>query len=321
MIRSIEIATHHLTAGSVNSHLIDDDPLTLVDCGFDVEGARATLEAAIGAAGRRIEDVERILLTHHHVDHAGLAGWVQQRSGAPVYAHAALAPHLRDYPGLLIAEAEFMAAVMGRHGAHGALSTQALDELRDSASKAWDIGETVALADGETIEFASGPLIARHRPGHSQSDTVYELVAARTLLTGDHLLGEIATNSGIGGLPLSGTERPKGLVAYRESLRATQELAADLCLGGHGPPIDDHKTLIDERLRHIARRADKMHAILERAAGPVDAREVAIAYWDEVANRQPFLTLSQSLGHLDLLVHDGRAVELDDGDTVRFAPR
>ena len=76
-------------------------------------------------------------------------------------------------------------------------------------------------------------------------------------------------------------------------------------LSGHGEAIKDHVALIDERFRMHQRRADKIHGLI--AERPLTAYEIAQELWGNVAVTQAFLTLSEVLGHLDLLVADGRA--------------
>ncbi len=90
----------------------------------------------------------------------------------------------------------------------------------------------------------------------------------------------------------------------------------DLVLPGHGRPIIDHAALIDERLRLHARRAEKIHRLI--AAEPHTAHEIAQELWGNVAVTQAYLTLSEVLGHVDLLLNDGRVVEDEDEGVVRF---
>jgi glyoxylase-like metal-dependent hydrolase (beta-lactamase superfamily II) len=102
---------------------------------------------------------------------------------------------------------------------------------------------------------------------------------------------------------------------YIESLRATREMPAPLILPGHGDPILEHAELIDERLRMHRRRAARVHQIL--GVGPLSAYEIALQMWGNVAVTQAYLTLSEVLGHLDLLVQSGQAVEREtDGASV-----
>jgi hypothetical protein len=91
----------------------------------------------------------------------------------------------------------------------------------------------------------------------------------------------------------------------------------EIVLPGHGEPVTDHVALIDERVRMHARRVDKIHRLL--ADGPLTAFEIAQELWGNVAVTQAYLTLSEVLGHADLLVADGRVVEQRDGGVVRFA--
>ncbi|MGI8428278.1 MAG: hypothetical protein ACR2OB_03020 [Solirubrobacteraceae bacterium] len=99
-------------------------------------------------------------------------------------------------------------------------------------------------------------------------------------------------------------------------MRATRELPAELVLTGHGDPIVDHVTLIDERLRLHQRRARKLLGML--SVRPLTAYEVALQMWGNVAVTQAYLTLSEVLGHMDLLAREQRVRELAQDGVVRF---
>ena len=85
MIHCLPIPTP-FAVGRVNCYLIEDDPLTLVDTGPNSGKALDALERALDEHGRRIEDLERIVITHQHIDHLGLVGILADRSGAEVCA-------------------------------------------------------------------------------------------------------------------------------------------------------------------------------------------------------------------------------------------
>ena len=93
-------------------------------------------------------------------------------------------------------------------------------------------------------------------------------------------------------------------MTYIESLRKTRELPAEIVLSGHGEPITDHVSLIDERLEFHARRAERIHDLI--AERPRTGYELAQALFGDVAVTQAYLTLSEVLGHVDLLLNDGR---------------
>jgi hypothetical protein len=89
-------------------------------------------------------------------------------------------------------------------------------------------------------------------------------------------------------------------------------------LPGHGEPITDHRTLIDERFALHRRRAEKIHRLI--AERPRTAYEVAQALWGNVAVTQAYLTLSEVLGHVDLLINAGRVREHLRGDVSVLGP-
>ena len=93
-------------------------------------------------------------------------------------------------------------------------------------------------------------------------------------------------------------------------------MPAEIVLSGHGEPITDHVALIDERLAKHDRRKEKIFGLIEER--PRTGYELAQAIWGNVAVTQAFLTLSEVIGHTDLLVNEGRVREADDGTAVRY---
>jgi glyoxylase-like metal-dependent hydrolase (beta-lactamase superfamily II) len=150
-----------------------------------------------------------------------------------------------------------------------------------------------------------------HRPGHSPSDTVFYDRERRSLIGGDHLLKHISSNP-LMTRPTDGSgERPQALVTYIESMRRTREMEVSTVLPGHGEPITDHRALIDERLSMHERRAGKIHRLISER--PRTAHELAQALWGNIAVTQAYLTLSEVLGHVDLLKEAGVVREVGRG--------
>ena len=73
--------------GPINVYLIVDEPITLVDTGPKTDEAIAALRAGLSRLGFAFSDIGRIILTHTHEDHCGLAAMLQRESGARVYVH------------------------------------------------------------------------------------------------------------------------------------------------------------------------------------------------------------------------------------------
>jgi glyoxylase-like metal-dependent hydrolase (beta-lactamase superfamily II) len=298
--------------GRVNLFLIEDDPLTLVDAGPNSGTSLDELDRQLRALGRSIADLERIVITHQHIDHIGLVRIAAERSGAEVVALDRLVPLVEGYSAEAAADDEFATEAMLRHGIPEDV-TSALRSV-SQAFRAWGSRAEVTrvVAEGDVLEFAGRSLEVHFRPGHSPTDTVFLDPERRMLVGGDHLLAHISSN------PL--ITRPRGrkaLIEYLDSLARTREMDIDVVLPGHGDPVTDHRDLIDARQRMHRKRADKIHGlIVER---PRSAYELAQAMWGNVAVTQAFLTLSEVLGHTDVLIRDGRVAEEEDGaDHVVF---
>jgi glyoxylase-like metal-dependent hydrolase (beta-lactamase superfamily II) len=296
--------------GRVNVYLIEDDPLTLVDTGPNSGSSLDVLERGLRQLGHRLGDIERIVVTHQHIDHIGLVRILAGRSGAEVVALDRLVPFLEHYRDEAAAEDEFATATMLRHGISEDVA-RALASV-SLAFRAWGAGADVTrtVRDGEQLEFADRTLEVGFRPGHSATDTIFEDRKRRMLVAGDHLLATISSNPLISRATVSGEARRRALIEYMESLRRTREMDVALVLPGHGDPIADHRDLIDRRLALHARRADKIHALI--AERPRSAHHIAQALWGNIAVTQAFLTLSEVLGHTDILVAEGRVAEEED---------
>jgi glyoxylase-like metal-dependent hydrolase (beta-lactamase superfamily II) len=301
--------------GRVNVYLIDDEPLTLVDAGPNSATSLDALERGVAALGHDLASVELVIVTHQHIDHLGLVGLVAERSGADVAALDVAVPFIENYSQEMQANDDFARDMMLRHGMPEDVVT-ALSSV-SAAFRAWGARADVTrtLSDGDQVALRDRTLTVSHRPGHSPTDTVFHDREHGMLLAADHLLGHISSNPLITRPPDGSAERPQALVAYLSSLALTREMDVDLVLPGHGDPIDDHRALIDQRFVLHRRRAAKIHRLL--ADRPLTAYEIAQSMWGNIAVTQAYLTLSEVLGHLDLLVNDGRAREVSrDGLSV-----
>jgi glyoxylase-like metal-dependent hydrolase (beta-lactamase superfamily II) len=306
--------------GRVNAYLIEDEPLTLVDTGPNSGKALDELEQALAAHGRRVEDLELIVITHQHIDHLGLVEILARRSGAEVAALDVLAPYVEHFGEESERDDEFAEEIMRTHG----ISDEVTRALRSvsRAYRGWGGSARVTrpLAPGSQLELRDRTLEVLHRPGHSPSDTVFWDEKRKLLIAADHLIAHISSNPlltrPLGGPP-TGEPRPQALVTYMESLRATREMDAGLVLTGHGEPVTDHAGLIDERFRLHARRARKILGLIRER--PRSAHDIAQSLWGDVAVTQAYLTLSEVLGHVDLLLNDGDVVEeRAENGVVRF---
>jgi glyoxylase-like metal-dependent hydrolase (beta-lactamase superfamily II) len=320
VIHTLSIPTP-FAVGRVNCYLIDDDPLTLVDTGPNSGKALDELDVALRDHDRRIDDLERIVITHQHLDHMGLVGILARRSQAEVVTLDLLAPVIEEFGAYAERDDELAESLMLRHG----IPRDVVIALRSMsrAFRAWGGSAPVdrRLADGDSLEFAGRTLQALHRPGHSPSDTVFWDAERRQLIGGDHLIGHISSNPLIA-RPLGGKSgepgggRPRALMTYMRSLRETRAMPIETVLPGHGEPVTDHVKLIDERFALHERRAGKIAGLI--AEQPMSAYEIAQSLWGNVAVTQAYLTLSEVLGHVDLLLDRGEIRETEVGGVIRY---
>ncbi len=302
--------------GRVNCYLLEDDPLTLIDTGPNSGKALDELQAQLAERGHSIDDLELIILTHQHIDHLGLVEILVDHSGADVAAIDVAVERLANFGEDAEREDQFAAELMLRHGIPENV-VFALQSVSRSF-RAWGARARVTrpLADGEEIGFRDRTLRVLHRPGHSPSDTVFWDAERRILIAADHLIKHISSNPLIT-RPLDGSsERTQALAVYLDSMRRTREMPAEIVLSGHGEPITDHVALIDDRFAKHEQRKEKIHHLLVQE--PKTGYEIAQALWGNVAVTQAFLTLSEVIGHVDLLINEGRVGEVSDGEIVRF---
>jgi glyoxylase-like metal-dependent hydrolase (beta-lactamase superfamily II) len=301
--------------GRVNVYLIEDDPLTLVDAGPNSGTSFDELTTGLAAVGHSLEDIELVILTHQHIDHLGLVSLVAQRSGADVAAIDVAVPFVENFQEEARKDDDFARGVMLRNGIPEDV-VSALSAVSE-AFRAWGARADVTrvLHDGDELRLRDRTLAVHHRPGHSPSDTVFHDRERRMLIAADHLLPHISSNPLISRPPDGSSERPQALVTYMRSLEATRAMDVDLVLPGHGDPITNHRALIDERFALHRRRAGKILRLIQEQ--PRTAYEIAQALWGNIAVTQAYLTLSEVLGHVDLLTNDGSVAEVErDGTSV-----
>ena len=302
--------------GRVNCYLIEDKPLTLVDTGPNSGKALDELTARLAERGHALADLELIVVTHQHIDHLGLVEILVEHSRAEVAALGAAARRLGSFEEDAELEDEFAVEVMLRNGIPEDVTVALRSVSRSFRGWGSHVTVTRPLEDGGTLDLRDRRLEVLHRPGHSPSDTVFWDEERKILVAADHLLPKISSNPLLA-RPLDGSaERPQALVTYIESLKKTREMPAEIVLPGHGEPITDHAQLIDSRFAGYDRRKEKLYRLIAERSR--NAYELAQALWGNVAVTQAFLTLSEVIGHADLLVNEGRVREVEDGTVIRY---
>ena len=228
---------------TVSAYLLRGDGAdTLVDCGIAAgigdgdpgPDGTAAVAAALAAAGSDLERLERLVVTHAHIDHFGLAGEVVRRSGGELWMHRRTDLDLAKYddPEEAVDRRTLMLA---DHGLFGDELTETSEGLRDWLPVMPSIGRPSRLLDGgEALTAGGRTWEVVHTPGHSPGHVCLWNAAERLLCSGDHLLQIVS--------PPVTFERgfePDPLGSYLESLDRVRDLGPELVLPGHGPPFRD----------------------------------------------------------------------------------
>ena len=185
------------------------------------------------------------------------------------------------------------------------------DFIRDTS----DAYETdVVLSDGDVITAGGRDLRILARPGHSTTDALLVDDASATAFVGDHLLAGISSNAEIVPAAEPTGSRPQARIEYLSNLRRTASMPLNRLLTGHGDPVTDHRRLVRRRISEHRRRCQRILTALEE--GPANAYAIAGHLWSpRTVAEQPLLVVWEVLGHLDLLLDEGRVSEhkFDDG--------
>ena len=229
---STEIApgVHRLGTKTVNWYFVEEaGRVTVVDAG--VPGYWGQLEPALTAIGRKLEDVDALLLTHGHSDHTGVAGRLHER-GVPVYLHEGDHELLRTAKEPWKRERSPFPQIL-RLGVWPFF----IHMLRNGALKPPKIDDPVQIGDGDVLEVPGRPRVV-HTPGHTPGLCCFYFESHRALIVGDLLC---TWN------PLTGRLGPQVMpaafnVSSDESLASLTRigsLSAAVVLVGHGEPWMD----------------------------------------------------------------------------------
>jgi glyoxylase-like metal-dependent hydrolase (beta-lactamase superfamily II) len=297
----------------VNCYLIAEDPLTLIDTGPKTKEALEALHEGLRRARVRPHDIRRIVLTHAHEDHCGLARSLRDEAkDAEVLVHGWETGHR---VGRL--EYEEHRTLLERAGvpAEEVVSMRRMYEGVRQYADALEDHEHGELKDDAELEFANGALRVVHTPGHTPGSCSFLREADRTIIAGDCVLKRITPNPILSPDPVDPARRFPSLAEYLVSLARLRSLAPTLVYGGHGDPVNDFEELFNRYLRAIRERQAEVIRLVSKAGAT--AWDIALELFPGTDDVHRFLAVSESVAHLDLAHSEGKlGVELSNGREV-----
>ena len=299
----------------VNAYLLrDGDGFTLIDTGLQTDESRETLHRKLDALQVRIDRLRRILITHIHPDHFGLAAELRKEANAELVIHrlevALMEPRYAQAEDLV----HDVAAWLSKNGVPAG-EAEFLKSASMAAREFVKVVEPDVLLEGaERLSVDGGELQAVWTPGHSPGHCCFYWPDRGVLFSGDHLLPKISPNIGLH--PQSGANP---LDDYFESLARIDRLEIDLVLPAHGDPFRDHRA----RITTIEEHHQQRKALLVELAseGEKSGWELAGLLFQGIRDRNVFqqrLALQETLAHCQSLAVEGRLEKLASRETVRW---
>jgi len=301
--------------GPVNCYLAIGDPVTLIDTGPLHADTRAELEAGFKEIGIARKDIQRIIVTHAHSDHYGLAAELVRDSKAAVWTHRYNRSTLEAEAEDRQRRSEFYWQIMIESGVPDEERQRLADSRRGGERYAESVKIDRTIDEGDEIEFANKKWQVYHTPGHAGGLIVLFDPDSRVLLSNDHLLRDISSNPVVEAAP-DGGSRPHRLVEYIHHLQRMVDLKPVVAWTGHGAPIHAVAKLVKQRMAFHSRRAEKILDLL--GAEDRSAYEIAEPLFGRLNGLDSFLALSETIGHLEWLHEQGRVTSIEREGVVHW---
>ncbi|PLT34789.1 MBL fold metallo-hydrolase [Bacillus sp. V5-8f] len=301
--------------GDVNVYLLKGDALTLIDTGLSTEQGKEALIRGLGQVGLRLEDIEQIVLTHHHPDHAGGLGLFSQ--DVPVYGHPNNQRFLLMTDEFIEEHERFYLDFARKLGVPEDYKKM-IAQIRRSAKYVSPRVLRSGLIEGDAVP-AHADWKVIETPGHAQSHISFYREKDGVMIGGDHLLEKISPNPLMEPPIHPGEERPKPLLQYNESLNKWLGIPISMLYTGHGNEVFDVPGVIKKQRERQHLRAMNVKKMLEGKA--LSGFEVCRRLFPAVYEKELGLTLSETVGQLDYLENLGEIKAEEKSGTILYSVR
>lgn len=298
--------------GKVNCYMFEKNGLTLLDPGPATSEAYATLNSGLKHYGHSVDEVERVLITHPHMDHFGVVNRIKNVSGARVLAHADATERIEDPDGFLDREQTFFRPFLNSIGVPEQLvdAVIGLPETYEEFREPVEVDRELQDAD---IVNVGDDLHVVHTPGHVPGSVCYLSRGEAAVYTGDHVLDEISPNPLLTLVPGQDDERTRSLPTYLSSLKKLRSYDIPVGYAGHRDTIPNLEERIVEIIEHHHARKNQIAAIVSDQE-PISAYQIMQEMFPDLPVTEMFSGISEVIGHLDLL-EDENTVRLEvEGD-------
>jgi glyoxylase-like metal-dependent hydrolase (beta-lactamase superfamily II) len=321
---ALPFALDHINLWLLRDRLDGREGWTVVDCCIDREESRAQWEQVFANELEGLP-VLRVVVTHMHPDHLGLAHWLCERWSTPEH-ECRLWISATDYHAARLAVQSTTA--FGGEGAarffasHGLTDAESLEKIRGRASYFPSLVPALPpryrrMQDGDLLSIGGRGWRCISGWGHAPEHIALYCEDVDVLISGDMVLPRISTNVSVYEME----PEANSLALFLTSIDKFRPLPGDtLVLPSHGKPFRGLHTRIRQLHEHHRERLDEVLAASRQQ--PVSAADVLpILFKRKLDLHQTTFAMGESVAHLHALWHAGKMRRTKDADGVwRFAP-
>ncbi|MBD3406960.1 MAG: MBL fold metallo-hydrolase [Candidatus Lokiarchaeota archaeon] len=305
--------------GAVNCYVIEGEPLTLIDVGPKTEEAVVTLRNRLDLLGFDFSDIEQILITHGHIDHAGLTASILENSGAAkpvIRIHSRDAERILDNDGYINRRMKAYLDIVKSSGVPNEFYSYYNHErlVRYFSPLGASVKSVTNISHGDTIETGIGFLEVHHTPGHSMGSVCYLHHESNTMFSGDTLLKDISSNPS-----LSFDENELSLSFYLRSLESLQPWDHYTVLPGHRHSIDKASQRIEELQRDYHQKRDVVLGLIDTS--PHTVYQVSRMLFGEYPVESMVLALAETRDYIRILEKDRTDIIINEVNGVYTVSR
>ena len=294
--------------GSVNAYLFTQPEIVLVDAGVKTDACWEMLVDGLAAHGVAVPDISRVVITHPHVDHFGLAGRLAAESDAMVWICELGAPWLTSMEPMWAERmAYYRRDFLPPLGLPPETNEMILWGMRGLAAHADPVpaGRVVPFKPDGTLQMGGRAWQVIHTPGHAAMQTVFYQPETRHLLSADMLLA--VTPAPVIDHPPPGERRVPSLPHFMRSLAVLAALDIETVYPGHGRPFGEHRSVIARQQERIAGRKAQCLELIR--AGQSTIPELLESMYAHQPPEGRVAGLWMLIGYLDLLLDEDLIAE------------
>tara|TARA_R110000851_G_scaffold73980_1_gene163213 strand:+ start:97601 stop:98683 length:1083 start_codon:yes stop_codon:yes gene_type:complete len=322
----LPFALDHINLWLLRDRIDGREGWTIVDCGVSREPVKVLWEELFKNALDGLP-VLRVLVTHMHPDHVGLAHWLCERWGVPLWMSMtdfAIARLWSRQPATTQGDGGSGGGAGGhvavRHFMrHGLSDPETQDKIRERGryypSLVPDMPESFhRIMNGDRIDVGGREWEVIVGYGHAPEHVSLYSETQQILISGDMVLPRISTNVSVFDFEPDSNPLP----LYLNSLRDFDHLPADtLVLPSHGRPFTGLHERIAQQLSH---HAERLEEVLQACSKPTTAGEIVpIMFQRELDAHQLTFAMGEALAHLHALWYEGKLKrEVGSDDLIRF---